>query len=186
MSTSRDRKILADATAPLHGSVDPMARVVARAVYMMGEDVDRNVSYAHATAWEGFVELESQLQRRAETLLEPYGNLSVSMLRLMGCLALSNRRTLGQTEIACAMGLSLSRVSRIIGILERRELVKRRPNPDDARATNVTLTPAGLKLMRSAQNATFDYVQAHFFSFLSDDEAEVLAAILTRLLSPLL
>jgi len=110
-----------------------MAAVTARAGYMMGENVDRAWSTEHARAWEGFLELSRQLRREADGVLEPVEGLTVSMLGVMGRLARADDLTLRQTDIAGAMGLSFSRVSRLIDTLEARGLVERRPCPTDAR-----------------------------------------------------
>ena len=123
-----------------------MDAVTARAGYMMGENVDRAWSPEHARAWEGFLELSRQLRRAAGGVLEPVEGLTVSMLGIMGRLARADDRTLRQTDIAEAMGLSFSRVSRLTDTLEVRGLVERRPCPTDARAVNVTLTSDGQAL----------------------------------------
>jgi DNA-binding MarR family transcriptional regulator len=158
-----------------------MKAVTARAGYMMGENVDREWSAAHAAAWEGFLEVSRRLRRAADGLLEPIDGLSVSMLGIMGRLARAERRTLRQTDLAEAMGLSFSRVSRLIDTLESRGLVERRPCPSDARATNVTLTSAGLALTRRAQDAVFAFVEEQFFDALEEDEIATLADVFTRL-----
>jgi DNA-binding MarR family transcriptional regulator len=158
-----------------------MAAIAARAGYMMGRNVDRAWSPERAAAWEGLLELSRQLRRAAEGSLEPFG-LSVSMLGVMGRLERAERRTLRQTQLAEAMGLSVSRVSRVIDALERRELVHRRPCPADARATNVTLTRAGLTLARKAQDAVFGFVEEQFFAPLDGPTVETLADAFTTLL----
>ena len=70
----------------------------------------------------------------------------MSMVGLMGRLAAAERRTVRLTDLAGAMGLSLSRVSRIVDILEGRGLVERQASLTDARATNAHLTRKGLLL----------------------------------------
>lgn len=159
-----------------------LAAVIARAGYMMGENVDRAWSRDVAIAWEGFLELSRVLRRDAEGLLEPYGGLSVSMLGIMGRLARAERLTLRQTQLAEAMGLSVSRVSRVIDTLEGRGLVERHACPTDARATNVTLTRDGQALTRSAQDTVFAFVDERFVAPLDDEELATLAAVFARLL----
>ena len=159
----------------------PMAKVTARAGYMMGENVDRAWSPEHARAWEGFLELSRQLRRAADDVLEPVDGLTVSTLGIMGRLARAENRTLRQTDIAAAMGLSFSRVSRLIDTLEARRLVGRRPCPTDARAVNVTLTADGLALARRAQDAVFAFVEEHFFASLDEAEIATLADVFSRL-----
>ena len=158
-----------------------MNAVTARAGYMMGDNVDRAWSPEHAPAWEGFLELSRQLRRAADGVLEPVDGLTVSTLGIMGRLARAENRTLRQTDIAEAMGLSFSRVSRLIDTLATRRLVERRPCPTDARAVNVTLTADGLALTRRAQDAVFAFVEEHFFASLDEAEIATLAEVFTRL-----
>jgi DNA-binding MarR family transcriptional regulator len=158
-----------------------MTRVTARAGYMMGENVDRAWTPEHARAWEGFLELSRQLRRAADGVLEPVDGLTVSMLGIMGRLVRAESRTLRQTDIAAAMGLSFSRISRLIDTLEARGLVVRRPCPTDARAVNVTLTADGLALTRRAQDAVFAFVEEHFFAPLDEAEIGTLAEVFGRL-----
>lgn len=162
-----------------------MAAVTARAGYMMGENADRMWSPEHARAWEGFLELSRQLRREADGVLEPVEGLTVSMLGIMGRLARADDLTLRQTDIAGAMGLSFSRVSRLIDTLEARGLVERRPCPTDARAVNVTLTTAGQALTRRAQHAVFAFVEDRFFATLAAPEISTLADVFTRLIGRL-
>jgi DNA-binding MarR family transcriptional regulator len=160
---------------------DRMAVVTARAGYMMGENVDRAWSPEHARAWEGFLELSRQLRRAADDVLGPVDGLTVSTLGIMGRLARAESRTLRQTDIAEAMGLSFSRISRLIDTLEARGLVERRPCPTDARAVNVTLTPDGVTLTRRAQDAVFAFVEEHYFASLDEAEIATLSEVFTRL-----
>jgi len=162
-----------------------IAAVAARAGYMMGENVERAWSDDHARAWEGFLELSRNLRREADGVLEPVEGLTVSMLGIMGRLVRADDRTLHQTEIAEAMGLSFSRVSRLIDTLEARGLVERRPCPTDARAVNVTLTPDGLALARRAQDAVFAFVEERFFATLTGPEIATLADVFARLIGRL-
>jgi len=169
--------------SPPGGAVDdaPMARITARAGYMMGENVDQAWSTEHARAWEGFLELSRQLRRAADDVLGPVEGLTVSTLGIMGRLARAESRTLRQTDIAEAMGLSFSRVSRLIDSLEARGLVERRPCPSDARAVNVTLTADGVALTRRAQDAVFAFVEEHYFASLDEAEIATLSNVFTRL-----
>ena len=160
-----------------------MRAVTARAGYMMGTNVDTGWSAEQAAAWEGLLELGRRLRRDAESVLEERHDLGVSMLGIMGRLERAPTRTLRQTDLAEAMGLSLSRISRVIDVLEKRELVKRVPCPSDARATNVTLTPAGRRRTATAQDTIHDFVQRAFLTRLDDDEIALLGRVFTRLIT---
>ena len=71
-------------------------------------------------------------------------------------------------------------MSRIVDVLERRELVQRRPCPTDARAVNAHLTPTGLDLARTAQAAHLAAVQERFFDHLSAAEIAMLSEVFGR------
>jgi len=158
---------------------DPTAQFTARILDLIGDNADYDWSDEQTVAWQGFVDLNTLLQRRA-----PYasGGVSDSMLRIMGRLARTGDRTLNQTELAASSGLSLSRVSRIIAILEPRGWVRRTPSPTVAQATNITLTDIGYDRTRAMQRTVFEYIQSDFFDALTDQQVKTFAAILSRLI----
>lgn len=158
--------------------------IVARAGYMMGAGPEREWSPDHAVAWEGLLEVARRLRREAESHIEDAHGVRISMLGIMGRLERAPEHTLRQTDLAAAMGLSLSRVSRAVDHLQGRGLVERRTCPGDARAVNVTLTREGATLTAAAQRTTFAFVQQAFAARLSDDEVRVVATVMERLLTP--
>src|SRR4029453_13455769 len=127
----------------------------------MGEAIDEWAGEA-VDAWTGLLEVFVQIKRDVDQQLETKHALSMSMVGLMGRLAAADRRTVLLTDLASAMGLSLSRVSRIVDILEGRGLVERQANPTDARATNAHLTRKGLLLVRKAQQTAAPAVRPRF------------------------
>lgn len=158
-------------------------RIRTRALHMMGDDVAASWDADQALAWEGMLELARRLRRRAEDTLMQDHDLSVSMLGMMGRLRGADRCTLRQSALAEAMGLSVSRASRVIDLLEERGVVKRTPCPSDGRATNVTLTDAGIERAASAQHALFVMVSGAFAERLSPEETATLAQVFGRLLA---
>lgn len=84
------------------------------------------------------------------------------------------------TALAGASGLSLSRVSRIIGVLEERRLVGRRACRSDARAVHAQINDAGLEVVKAAQSTHFASVQAAFFDQLEEEEIATLARVFRR------
>ncbi len=156
--------------------------VAARAVHMMGRRTQSAWHAQEAMAWEGLLEVARRLRRAAEELLLERFELSISMLGVIGRLALADERTLRLTQLAQAMGLSLSRVSRVIDLLEQRGLLERRTCPSDARATNVMLTDRGSELTERAQRELFAFVQDAFVELLEPEETSTLAAVFTRII----
>jgi DNA-binding MarR family transcriptional regulator len=159
-------------------------RVAARAAHMMGSTPQQSLTAEQAMAWEGLLEVSRHVRRGAEEALTEGFEMTVSMLGITGRLALAPARTLRQTALADAMGLSISRVSRLIDVLEERALVERQACPADARATNVRLTAAGGRLTARAQRTLFEHVQGSFFDQLQPAEVSVMAAAFARLINP--
>jgi DNA-binding MarR family transcriptional regulator len=157
-------------------------RVNARAAYFIGDEGLSRWTPTQIAAWTGVVEAHRRLLRELESELETQHGVALSALALLGRLAAADERTLRLSTLADEMGLSLSRVSRVVDGLEARRLVERRPCPADARATNARLTSAGLALARRAQTTVFATVQARFFDALSEDEVAAIAGAFTRLL----
>jgi DNA-binding MarR family transcriptional regulator len=149
--------------------------------FVVGEDGLAAWSETHAEAWIGLLETHKRLTRELEAELETRHGLGLSGLELLGRLAAADRRRLRLSDLARESGLSLSRVSRIVDLLEARGLVERRPSHDDARAVDAQLTQAGLELTRAAQATHFASVRGRFFARLEPGELEVLAAVFERL-----
>jgi glyoxalase family protein len=149
--------------------------------YVVGEDGLAAWSDTHAEAWIGLLETHKELTRELDAELEAQHGLSLSGLELLGRLAAAPERHLRLSALAQQSGLSLSRVSRIVDLLEARSLVSRRTCPNDARAVEAHLTDAGLQLAREAQATHFASVHRRFFARLEPGELEVLAAVFGRL-----
>ena len=148
--------------------------------YVVGDDGLTRWSHTHADAWIGLLETHKRLTRALEIELEAEHGLSLSALELMGRLAAAPDRIMRLSALAEQIGLSLSRVSRIVDVLEERRLVQRRACPGDRRARNAWLTPSGLALLRAGQATHFAGVQRRFFDQLEPEAVEALAAAFAR------
>lgn len=134
-------------------------------------------SDTHAAAWIGLLETHKRLTRELEAELEAMHGLSISGFELLSRLGKAEGHALRLTTLAAEAGLSLSRVSRILDVLQRRGLVERRPDADDTRAKNAWLTPEGLDLVREAQMTHFAGVERLFFDRLAERDVETLARV---------
>lgn len=156
--------------------------VARRAAYFLGEEGVAGLSPEQALAFTGLLEAGRRLTRELEGELEAAYGLSFSALGVLGRLAAAPAGTLRLTALAQDMGLSLSRVSRIVDALEGRGLLERRRCAADARATNACLTAAGTSLARAAQATHRTGVRSRFFSKLDEQLLGALAAALDSLL----
>ena len=148
--------------------------------YVVGDDGLARWSETHADAWIGLLETHKQLTRALEAELENRHGLSLSGLEVLGRIAASDRRRLRLSTLANETGLSLSRISRIIDLLQARGLVERRACAEDARAVEAHLTDEGLSVTREAQATHFASVQQRFFELLGPGEIEALAVVFAR------
>lgn len=151
-----------------------------KCTFVLGDDGLASWNETHADAWIGMLETHKRLTRALDAELEAEHGLSLSGVEVLGRLAAAEDRSLRLSLLASTCGLSLSRVSRIVDMLEARDLVRRKSAPEDARAVEAHLTEAGLDLVRRAQASHFASVTERFFDQLSDEEIETLARVFGR------
>jgi DNA-binding MarR family transcriptional regulator len=154
---------------------------VTATAYVVGDDGMARLQGPYAEAWVGLQRAHRDLVRRLEATLDQRYGLSLSALELLGRVAAADRRHRRLARLAEEIGMSISRVSRIVDALERRGLVERRPCPEDARATEAWLTEAGLALAREAQAAHLADLQRRFLDRLSPQELRTLGRVFSRL-----
>ena len=96
-------------------------------------------------------------------------------------LSLAPGRSLRPVELARAVLLTRSGITRLVQGLERAGYVERVECPEDARGFLVGLTPAGVELIRSARGTHLEGVAELFTDRYSDEELETLSELLERL-----
>jgi DNA-binding MarR family transcriptional regulator len=121
--------------------------------------------------------LDSQLRRDADLTHFEYFVLAM--------LSEAPQRTLRMTFLAAQTNATLPRLSHVIRRLEDRGLVERFPCPDDARATNVRLTPAGWSKVIQAAPGHVANVRRHVLDALTPEQVHQLADITDAVLGRL-
>lgn len=121
--------------------------------------------------------LDAQLLRDAGLTHFEYGALMA--------IADAPERTMRMTELASRTNATLPRLSHVARRLEERGLIERFPCPDDRRATNATITEAGMQLIADAAPGHVATVRETVLDVLTPDQLEQLyaiaGAVLTRL-----
>jgi DNA-binding MarR family transcriptional regulator len=87
-------------------------------------------------------------------------------------------RQLRMQELAAAVLLSKSGLTRLVDRMEREGLVRRAACPDDRRGVLCELTDEGYDTLRRTSRTHLRGIEEHFASHLDDHEAEVLARAL--------
>lgn len=131
--------------------------------------------------WTRFLKAHSAISRRLERDLADEHGLTLSDYDVLVQLSLAPGRSLRPVELARAVLLTRSGITRLVQGLERAGFVERVDCPDDARGFLVGLTPPGLELIRTARATHLEGVAELFSDRYSDEELEALSQLLERL-----
>ena len=135
----------------------------------------------HLAAWRAFLAANARVTDALSRELEAECGLPLTWYDVLLQLAEAGRGGLRMSELADAVLLSRSGLTRLVDRLVAAGLVERRPDPADRRATTVVLTPAGRRRQRRAAPAHLRGIERHFARFLSASEAEALRTGLARI-----
>ncbi len=101
---------------------------------------------------------------------------------VLSMLSESEHRTLRMTALAARTNATLSRLSRVVSRLEKAGFVRRSPCPEDARATNTTLTEQGWAKLVHAAPGHVEMVRNTVVDPLTPSQLRQLGQIAARLL----
>ena len=113
--------------------------------------------------------LEAQLRRDSGLTHFEYWVLAM--------LSEAPERTLRMTALASRTSATLSRLSHVVTRLESRGLLERFPCPEDRRATNAQLTPAGWDLVVASAPGHLETVRTYVVDALTPRQITQLTAI---------
>ena len=137
---------------------------------------------AREAAWIGLLQAHSELTRALDAALSAKHGLSLSAYEVLSRLAHAEGGALRMSQLAERSQLSLSRVSRVIDMLQDRGLVERKSCATDSRVVYASITPIGTALVAQAQETFFAVIEERFLGRLSCDEVEQLGTLLGRLI----
>jgi DNA-binding MarR family transcriptional regulator len=145
-----------------------------------GSGGERSFSGERKAAWEGFLQSQARLMQRLGHELEEAGKIPLSTYDVLAQLA-ENGGRLRLRDLVDRVVLSQPGLSRKVARLEDEGLVERLPDPTDGRGVVVKLTRSGRAALRSAAVVHIAGVERVFTDLISEDEAQVLARVFTRL-----
>ncbi|MGH3628233.1 MAG: MarR family winged helix-turn-helix transcriptional regulator, partial [Sciscionella sp.] len=85
-------------------------------------------------------------------------------------------------ELCAALTWEKSRLSHQIRGMQKRGLIAREPNPDDARSVMIRLLPAGRRAIEDAAPAHVNHVRRHLIDLLTPAELDTLTTLNERVL----
>src|SRR5947208_15407617 len=112
--------------------------------------------------WVRFLATHSAITRELEARLMGAHGLTLSDYDVLVQLARAPENKLRNIELAKAVVLTRSGVTRLVDGLERDGLVRRSSCPSDKRGTLVAITPAGIARLRDAASTHLDAVRDLF------------------------
>lgn len=131
-------------------------------------------------AWRAFIRAHAGLIDLLGHELEAERGLPLTFYDVLVNLSEAGGR-LRMSDLADAVVLSRSGVTRVVDRMERTGYVKRERCPSDRRGSFATLTAKGQRALREAWPVHARGVAEHFAGKLSDDEAALIADVFQRM-----
>jgi DNA-binding MarR family transcriptional regulator len=148
---------------------------------MAGSGRKPELSPEELAAWRGFLRAHAYLTRVLEAELLADQQLSLASYDVLLQLVEAPERRLRMTELAEAVLLSRSGVTRLVDRLEKAGLVARCRVATDGRGVAAELTPEGLSRLRNASPTHLAGVVRHFVDRLDAQDLDAIERISRRL-----
>ncbi|WP_413760071.1 MarR family winged helix-turn-helix transcriptional regulator [Streptomyces sp. MMBL 11-3] len=143
----------------------------------------RWLSGEQLAAWRGFMKLLHTLPAALESQLQRDAKLSFIEYYVLAHLSDQPGRRMRMSELAVLADTELSRLSHMIGRLEKRNLVCREPDPRNGRYTQAILTDTGFAYLAQAAPGHVDRVLDLFVDALTPEELGTLNRITDKVLA---
>lgn len=158
---------------------DPTLSVTLRSVLDRG--ATRLPTSGELVAWRSFLRAHARVTRNLEAELVAEQRLSLAAYDVLVQLVEAADGRLRMTELADAVLLSRSGVTRLIDRLERIGLVMRARTDEDGRGVAAVITERGRDRLRQAARTHLAGVARHFATALGEDELDLLGRTCARL-----
>jgi DNA-binding MarR family transcriptional regulator len=128
-------------------------------------------------AWLALASLIFKLPPTLDAQLLRDDNLTLFDYFVLSGLSMTPGRSARMSELAAMVSSSLSRLSNVVKRLETRGLLRREPDPENARFTVATLTDAGWDLVVKAAPGHVAAVRRYVIDGLTKEQIEVLRQV---------
>ena len=132
-------------------------------------------------AWTGMIRVHERLMQELDAELERAHGLSLAEFDVLAQLDEAPERRMRMADLADAVLLTRSGVSRLVDRLEARGLVVRARCPSDARGLNASLTEAGAARLAEAAVTHLAGVRRRFIDRLAPEDVARLESIWEQL-----
>ena len=144
-------------------------------------DAAVQLSDDQVAAWRAFVRAQSVVLDVLARELEAERQMPLTFYDVLVHLSEAPEGRLRMRELAGAVLLSRSGLTRLVDRMEHAGLVSREACPSDRRGAYAAITGAGRAALRSAWPVHARGVEEHFVRHLTPEEIEVLRVALTRI-----
>ena len=139
---------------------------------MAGDDHERWMG-----AWLALIRTHARLWDELEAQMRRDHGLTIARYDVLAQLdAAGGRLRLG--ELGSSVVLSPSGLSKLLDRMQASELIRREPDPQDARSTFAAITPRGRAIMRKARRTHHHLLQERFGDALDDGDVADLTRIM--------
>ena len=131
-------------------------------------------------AWLLLLRTHTRLWDLAEAQMRDDHGLTMARYDVLAQLVNAGGR-LGLSDLASAIMLSQSGLSKLLDRMEQSGLVHRQPDPRDARSAFAVITPQGRSLARQARHGHHRFLQRTFGDVLDDRDLADLTRVMSRI-----
>jgi DNA-binding MarR family transcriptional regulator len=155
--------------------------MVARATH---EDEWLKFSPQQRAAWSGFIRAHSSIVKELDAELQAAHGLPLSSFDVLVQLSLAPNGRMQMSELAEAVHLSRSGLTRMVDRLERQGLLERHKGERDPRQVFACITKTGLERLAETTPTHLAGVRRMFLERLSQPQVKQLAVIWNQLMQP--
>ncbi|QBD74604.1 MarR family transcriptional regulator [Ktedonosporobacter rubrisoli] len=145
--------------------------------------MENRIERKQLRTWRAFITTHATVIDLIEHELAEAGQLPLSSYDVLLALVEAPQRRLRMHELASAVVLSRSGLTRLVDRLEHDGLLKRDRSGPDRRATYAVLTLKGFRAFRQAWPVYARSIVKYFVSYLSEEEMSFLSKIFERVLA---
>jgi DNA-binding MarR family transcriptional regulator len=131
-------------------------------------------------AWLLLLRTHTRFWDRIEAHMRREHGITMARYDVLAQLDMARGR-LGLSELASAIALSPSGLSKLLDRMDTSALIRRDPDPDDGRACFATITPRGRALVRRARASHHELLRETFGRSLTDRDLADLSRVVGRL-----
>ena len=131
-------------------------------------------------AWLSLVRTQARLWDLVETQMRQDSGLTMPRYDVLMQLDIAGGK-LGLSDLASTIVLSPSGLSKLLDRMEGSGLIRRVPDPRDARSTFAQITPRGRAVVRKARDRHHAWLQRAFGDVLDDRDLADLTRVMGRL-----